>query len=262
MKTTTTQLERVISLMGTIFVFVSFIASVLLNGDPDSILELIPIHVGNQPLTSILLPIIHGAIFLVGITCVVKPGIKRIYWLLLIESFLTIVTNYEQLGIFFFYASVILILINEQFSTKSFKKIIVLSVFHFISIILMFTHGWPKTFVALFTSLFYATFFICVYQFLKTQFCILPANVTDHKLLKTDRGEKLLLSDPKFKLTERQINLIYDYMTENMNYRDLSEKYFISISTVKKEFSSVFHIFEVDNISELKILLLQFQVSK
>lgn len=260
MKTSTTRMERVIAAAGSVFVFVSFLASVLLDGDPLSILELIPLRFNGHPFTSILLPIVHGTTFLIGISCLIKPGIKRLYILMLVESGVTIITGYEQLGIFFFYAALILIIIGGQFSKKSFFTCYMLLIYHIISIFLMFTHGWPKTFVALFTSVFYGAFFICVYKYLKAEFCIIPANVSDHELFHTTKGKSLSLKTTG--LSERQINLVYDYLNENLSYKDLSEKYFISISTVKKEFSSIFHIFKVDNINELKMLLLQFQISK
>lgn len=260
MKTSTTRMERVIAAAGSVFVFVSFLASVLLDGDPESILELIPLRFNDHPFTSILLPVVHGITFLFGISCLIKPGMKRLYVVLLIESGITIITGYEQLGIFFFYASLILIIIDGQFSKKSFRTVRFLIVYHIVSIFLMYTHGWPKTFVALFTSVFYGTFFTCIYKYLKSEFCIIPANVSDNDLFRITKGNNLSLSAKG--LSERQINLVYDYLNENLSYKDLSEKYFISISTVKKEFTSIFHVFKVDNINELKMLLLQFQISK
>lgn len=260
MKTSTTQMERVIAAVGSVFLFVSFLASIFLDGDIDSILELIPFSYHGHPFTSILLPIVHGLCLLGGIFSIIKPKMKILASILLIESFITILTAYEQLGIFFFYAAVVLLLIHEQFSKKSIIKAQILLVFHFIAITLMFTHGWSKTFVAYFTSIFYATFFYCIFTYLKSEFCILPANVSQNNLLRVGRGNKINLSE--YKLSERQINLIIDTINENLSYKDLSEKYFISISTVKKDFADIFKIFEVTNINELKILLMQFQITK
>ena len=47
-----------------------------------------------------------------------------------------------------------------------------------------------------------------------------------------------------------------------MSYKEISEKYYVSISTVKKIFAEVFKIFNVSNIEELRILLLQYQVKE
>lgn len=253
-------MERVIAAVGSVFLFVSFLASILLDGDKDSILELIPLSYHGHPFTSILLPIMHGLCLLGGIYSIIKPKMQILVSILLIESFLTILTAYEQLGIFFFYAAIILIIIYDQFSKKSVVKAHILLIFHFIAITLMYTHGWSKTFIAYFTSFFYATFYSCIYKYLKSEFCIIPANVSENNLLKVGRGNKINLSE--YKLTERQINLIIDTINLNLSYKDLSEKYFISISTVKKDFAEVFKIFNVTNINELKILLMQFQISK
>lgn len=260
MKTNKTHMERVIASVGSIFVFVSFLASIFLDGDKNSILELIPIRFNGHPFTSILLPVLHGTTFIIGLSCVIKPGIKREYTVLLVESCITILTNYEQLGIFFFYVAVVLIIIDFQFSKKAFIISYILCVIHVICILLIYTHGWAVTFVALFTSFFYGTFFISIYKFLKSEFCLVPANVTENEILKTVRGKTLSLSD--FKLSERQINLVYDCLNDSLNYKDLSEKYFISVSTVKKDFTDVFHVFNVDNLNELKMLLIQFQITK
>jgi len=73
-------------------------------------------------------------------------------------------------------------------------------------------------------------------------------------------GTELKLSD--YDLTERQVNFIYDYINNNLTYNDLTEKYYVSLSTVKKEFADVFKIFGVTKNDELKLLLLQYVVEK
>ena len=51
-------------------------------------------------------------------------------------------------------------------------------------------------------------------------------------------------------------------MRNKLSYKELSEKYFVSISTVKKIFADIFKIFNVSNIEELRLLLLQYQVEE
>ena len=63
-------------------------------------------------------------------------------------------------------------------------------------------------------------------------------------------------------MTERQVNFIYDYIMENLNYKELSEKYHVSLSTVKREFTEVYKIIGVTKLEELHILLIQYKISK
>ena len=73
-------------------------------------------------------------------------------------------------------------------------------------------------------------------------------------------GTKLKLSD--YNLSERQISFTLDFINNNLSYNDLTEKYYVSLSTVKKEFAEVFKIFGVTKNDELKLLLLQYVVEK
>jgi len=56
--------------------------------------------------------------------------------------------------------------------------------------------------------------------------------------------------------------MILDNIQNNLSYKQLSEKYFVSVSTVKKDFSEVFQVFEVTKLEELHLLLLRYQVSR
>ena len=58
------------------------------------------------------------------------------------------------------------------------------------------------------------------------------------------------------------MDFILDNLHENCSYKDLSEKYFVSLSTVKKDFSELFKIFGVTKLEELHLLLLQYKVTK
>ena len=74
----------------------------------------------------------------------------------------------------------------------------------------------------------------------------------------TERGSKIKLEE--FGLSERQIKFVKDYLKNKSSYKELSEKYFISTSTVKKDMNDVFTKFNVKNINELYLLLIQFEV--
>ena len=73
-----------------------------------------------------------------------------------------------------------------------------------------------------------------------------------------ERGSKIHLEE--FGLSERQINLVKDYLINKTGYKELGQKYFMSTSTVKKDMNDVFKKFDVKNINELYLLLIQFEV--
>ena len=55
-------------------------------------------------------------------------------------------------------------------------------------------------------------------------------------------------------------NLTKRFFTEDSSYTDLSKKYYVSTSTVKKEMSDAFHLIGVKNLEELRLLLLQYHI--
>ena len=61
-------------------------------------------------------------------------------------------------------------------------------------------------------------------------------------------------------ISDRNIKDLHLSDEQMQIYKELSEKYYVSISTVKKIFADIFKVFEVNNIEELRLLLLQYQV--
>ena len=110
------------------------------------------------------------------------------------------------------------------------------------------------------SSVFFFVFGCWIYSLLKAQFsCFMPKNVTENKVLSNLKpGQVLNLSD--YNLTERQQTFVFENIHNSLSYKQLSEKYYVSISTVKKEFAEVYKIFCVDKLEELRILLLQYQI--
>ncbi|MCQ2592857.1 MAG: hypothetical protein MJ188_08740 [Treponema sp.] len=245
-------LERVVSFIGFLFLTVAFLGCYVMNGDPNSII----------PNDRIVLLFIHSTCALASLVNTFFP--KRITELsiLIIESVFTIVTNYEMLGIFFFYNAIILILLDNLFKKRPKKLLILLFIIHFVDILLMFTHGWARTFIAFFTSFYFFAFYAWVYSLLRQKLsCLIPTQITNNSsLANTPKGSVVKLSD--YNLSERQIAFILDYLKNCCNYKALSEKYNVSHSTVKHEFSEVFKVFNVERIEDLKILLLQYQIEK
>jgi hypothetical protein len=59
--------ERVVAVVGFVFLLTATIISIMLNGDPNSIIEKI------AP-TAIVIPIVHGICLLLTIVCIIKPS--------------------------------------------------------------------------------------------------------------------------------------------------------------------------------------------
>ena len=101
-----------------------------------------------------------------------------------------------------------------------------------------------------------------IYTILKAKLsCLFPQNVRDNNsVIGKPAGSAISLKD--YNLNERQRLFVMEHIYNKLSYKEISEKHFVSISTVKKIFAEVFRIFEVSNIEELRILLLQYQVTE
>lgn len=243
---------RVVSIVASVLLTVAFVSSLFLNGDPLSII----------PHTEIVIPIIHAISLVLALFCIIKPEFKIQFAIMQLESVLTIVTNYEHLGIFFFWSSVFLLTVLEYPNKKISRLLFISLFFHILSLIGVYPHGIEKTIIAAVSSVFYGSIFFWIYEVLKIRFsCFTPAKVSENSTIsKLPKGAVLNLSD--YKLSERQINFVLDNITNNLSLKDLSEKYYVSISTVKKEFREMYQIFGVTKLEELHLLLMQYQIKK
>ena len=247
--------ERVVSFVGFLFLICAGICSLVLGGQPTSLLEyIVP--------TALLVPIIHFSCSFIALIMVFKPNYYYMAFILIIESVLTVLTRYETLGIFFFYAAISLIMIKDIFEQKRKPLIIVLTIIHFLSLIGSYPFGIMRAILNIFSSAFFFVFMCWIVELLKAQFsCFIPKNVTKNEVLADLKpGEKLSLSN--YNLTDRQKKFVLENIHNNLSYKQISEKYYVSISTVKKEFSEVYKVFCVDKLEELRILLLQYQVEE
>ncbi|MCR4953208.1 MAG: hypothetical protein K6A43_03955 [Treponema sp.] len=243
---------RVFYIFAFIFLVIATWAGFYYHGDIHSIV----------PYSHVVIPTIHIISCLFAFVCIIKPIYPFNFIVCLIESSLTILTGDEILGVFLFYAGIIIFCLHGEVSTKKKITISIFFAFHCLTILLSYTHGWMKTMITFGSSLFMAAFFLWIYSILKERLsCFLPSKVTHNTTVGFKQpGSELKLSD--YGLTERQINLVLDYIYNNISYKELGEKYALSHSLVKKEFNEVFQIFNVSKIEELYILLLQYQLKR
>ena len=246
---------RVVAVVGFVFLLTATIISILLDGDPNSIIEKI------AP-TAIVIPIVHGICLILTIVCIIKPSPFIMVSILLLESELTILTNYEELGIFFFYAALILILCKDILSNKDKKHLFGMFGLHLLTLLLTYTHGVVYMLVSIGYSMFCFAFYLWIYSILKAKLsCLFPQNVRENNtVIGKPAGSVISLSD--YNLNERQRTFLMEHIHDKTSYKELSEKHYVSLSTVKKEFADIFRVFNVSNIEELRILLLQYQVKE
>ena len=247
--------ERVVAVVGLVFLLIAAIASLFFKGAPTSIIHKIAD-------TKIVIPVVHFICVGLTIVHVIKPRPCLLITILLIESELTVLTNYEELGIFFFYAAVIYILCTDILSNKSKKPLRIMFAVHMCTLLLNYGHGWKYLLIDLGYSLFCFTFYLWIYSILKAKFsCLIPKNVRENNaIIGKPAGSVIKLSD--YNLTERQSTFLIEHIHNKKSYKELSDQYFVSISTVKKIFADIFKIFDVSNIEELRLLLIQYQVEE
>lgn len=245
-------IERVVFLVSFLFISAAFVLTLFNPEDPESLI----------PYSKYVVLVVHGICALTCLFLVIKPVFSLSILVLLIESFITLNITYEQLGVFLFYVCYILLFCNGSLVHKFVTKTFFLFLFHLISLLGVISHGITKFVIAFGSSIFFLVMLLWIYNILKVRFsCIIPSAVTQNSLLKNKQpGSQLILSE--FELTERQKNMILDNLQNNLSYKDLSEKYFVSLSTVKKDFSEIFRVFSVAKLEELHLLLMQYQVNK
>ncbi len=248
-------MQKVVCIISVIFMLIiNFISYILLfTGQDDGSLI---------PFSEYILPPIHGIILILTIYLCFKYNYMIQFWIMQIESLICVLAEFQTLGIFLFYSSNFILTMN-RYDDKNVKYYFIIPFpFHLAALILNIVNDWARGCVYLFSSVFVLTCFLWFYESIKVKFsCFMPTTVTKKSLLADVKaGSKIYLSD--YGLTERQVNFIYDFINNDMNYRDLSEKYFISLSTVKREFTEVYKIFNVTKMEELHILLLQYVVYK
>lgn len=173
-----------------------------------------------------------------------------------------ILSSFEALGIIFFYGTVFLIQL-KNYKAKNIRQIIwFLFIVHLMMLALTYQRGILKMFIHFLTSVFILSLFMWFIQILKNEFsCFKPIEVTSNPLLsEVAPDSKIHLAD--YGLSDRQINMLMDYMKTNASYRLLSEKYYISTSTVKKDFAEILKIFHVSRVEHLHILLIQYEIER
>lgn len=221
------------------------------------------------PETRSIIPIPEFSIPVINTTCAILAFITifRMDWIhlqysiLLIQTITTTLTGYETLGAFLFTALLIKMFCDGELKKHMMGKIVFISVLWAISILGLYPFGLARVILTYVALLFFAAFYYYVYIELKTILKpLLPASTVNTATILPEPGETISLSE--YGLTERQINFIWDYLMEGVTYKDLVEKYYVSLSTVKAEMARAFKTFGVNNKEDFRVLMLQYKLEK
>lgn len=180
--------------------------------------------------------------------------------ILFVQSVATTLNELEILGTFLYAAAIILLFCDRFFKIKVKRKIIILSVIWFLVSLGTIPFGLYRFLRVVALSLFFITFYLSIYFRLEQYLTpLLPIKelVKQNKVMPKP-GSEIELAD--YGLTERQIALVKTYLKTTSSYKELANEYNISLSLVKHEMREVFSIFEVNNLKELHILLLQYNI--
>ena len=244
--------ERILSLGGCITLSVAAIISFILDAETKTIL----------PYSRIIIPIVNTISAFSALMYFIFPQKKLIaYLIMLVQGIFTMITGYETLGIFLFTALAILAFCNGDLRKSFWLKIAIFFPIWFLSLLGVIPFGLHRFILAFTESILFITFYFCIYKKLaKLLAPISPvfSTIKEIKIQLPEPGSKVFLCD--YDLNERQRKFIFDNLNLKSNYHELSEKYYVSISTVKKEMVDAFDKIGVRNLEELRLLLTQYDV--
>ena len=212
------------------------------------------------PHTEIVIPCINSLCALLALFFIFKPDYyKGQYAVLFLQSISTIMTGYETLGIFLYMSLIILLLCDGQFKKNIHRKIAFLISIWALSILSLIPFGWNRVLLSYFTLLFFIAFYNFIYIKLRYMLSpLLPKKKEDGSKLFPPPGSNLKLED--YGVSERQKVFAMDCINENLSYKEISQKHFVSISTVKAEMACLFKCLGVKNREDLRFFLFQYNL--
>lgn len=199
---------------------------------------------------------------------IIKPSIWQAQVsLLFVQAVSTTLTGYNTLGTFLYSAFIILCFANGFFKTRVRLKITCI-LLAWIAVLVGYGYyalqwgmrGIMYIHISVATSLFFFAFYFYVYKKLEILLIPLTTVIPTQDIDLPPKGTFLYLS--KYKLSERQIDLVLEYIKSQKSYTQMANQFHISTSAIKKDMSAVFEKFHVKNVKELHILLLQYVVKR
>lgn len=219
------------------------------------------------PYPELSVPIINVFSFVLALVIFFFPNLYILqYIVLLIQTVSTCLTGYELLGCFLFNLFIFLFYIHSVFSQKKLITFFLIIYVCFIIILCgSIPYGLTRFIVALSSSLFISTAFLCIILLLKNKYhnaraILNQALYISPSIQLPKAGDTVYLSN--FTLSQRQINILYEILVKNHSYGEVAIKFNLSLSLIKKEMSGVLLYFGCKNLSSLKLVFSQFSIKK
>lgn len=215
------------------------------------------------PHTNIITPIINGSCALLCLIFIFSSK-KTLFSLITlgIQSIYTVLTGFEYLGMFHFLLVNLILFYNNFYNTKTKLKLSFICIFWILLLTSLISFEINRFIFALAMSIFMMTAFVYVYFLLFKKFSFLFLRTKNssfrQKISNLLPGSILDLSN--FDLSERQTKCIVDCVYNNLSYKQIAEKIFISESVIKKEMQTIFEMFDVENKEQLRILLSPYKL--
>lgn len=176
-----------------------------------------------------------------------------------IEGFLILFCGHPLIAIFFYFIGLFLFFTTNCSFIRTFLFNAVSIFLWFLSVIINTVNNLELMFIAFFSSIFIFSLYFYSYQKLERIFIPELNELRELKNIPFPIvNSKLYLS--KFDLKEVQKKLLYDYIVKDLKYKELAEKHFLSISTVKSEMSSICEYFSCESADKLKKMLSHFDI--
>jgi hypothetical protein len=242
--------RRTMEILGFSVLAAATVLSIIFPVDPRTLI----------PFPRITVPLINGICTMLCIPLIINPGYSSLeITVLFVQSISTVMTGNEILGAFLYSAMVIILFCGGMFKKHGRVKILILILSWNCILPGVIPYGPARVITAYTVSFFMTVFYACTYEKLKVMLVqLLPPQHKSDAISFPAPGRELYLS--KYGLSDRQIKFTLEYLKGGINYRSLSTKYYVSVSTVKKDMAAIFRVFGVSDREELHIFLLQYIV--
>lgn len=243
-KNRTTCLHRLMNLGAMITLIIATVMTLVIPPDVRTFI----------PHPEITAPIIYCVSAVFCFVLVVVPD-KYFFesFVLFIQSFFTVWTGQEIIGIFLYFVMIVLLFCNSFFKTHTRKKILILIFLWLLIVSGVGMYGRHRVILTYITTFLYFLFSYYVFFLLKDMLKPLLPNIinTTRKDL-PEFGSEVSLS--QFNLSKRKEQFISDFIVHDLKYAAIAKKRITSTSVVKKEMAEVLKFFGVRTNNELRIL--------
>ena len=242
--------RRILELFSFLVLSVAFVLSLLLEADPHTWV----------PAARVVVPVVNGLCAAACLVLICRPGIQQLeIGILLLQSMFTAWTGYEILGTFLYSALIVLLFCHGYFKEHLHRRITLLVAVWLVGLLGVIPYGAARCILAYTTFSFMIAFYYAVYTELKGLLSpLLPVQAAGASVKLPAPGGKIHLQDCG--LTERQCQLLREFLANGATYAELAARYYISVSTVKKDMAQVLRLFGVKNNDDLRLLLSQYTV--